>query len=143
MKKRHPNSHAREIALQALYQMDISDKSVEEVKELDWLENPRPDEKVIHYVHTALEGVHKNYQQDEIYIEKYSSVSPTQISKVIKAILHIGLWELRRKAWSHTIIIDDLIELIRQYDNEKSVPYVNGMLDTFYKKEISSNENPP
>ena len=133
--KKHLNSHAREIALQGLYQLKVGQRLLEEeILPLAWL-TEAPVESVQDYARTLLRGIHRNYQKQEASIERHAKKDPSQISSVISAILHIGLYELDSGELSHTIIIDDLLELVRKYDGEESVAFVNGVLDAYYQKE--------
>ena len=107
--KKHLNSHAREIALQGMYQVNVGRKALqEEVMPLPWITED-PAESVRDYACTLLEGVYEDYQKQEAFIKKYSHKDLSQISTVVSAILHIGLYELSVGKLSHTIIIDDLL----------------------------------
>ena len=138
--KKHSNSHAREIALQGLYQLKVAQKSLEEeVLLLGWLTDA-PKESIQDYARVLLKGVHENYQRQEGSIKEYADKDLSQISSVVSAILHIGIYELDFGELSHTIIIDDLLELVRKYDGEESVAFVNGILDTYYREREKKKE---
>ena len=132
--KKHLNSHAREIALQGIYQVSVGQKSLqEEVLALPWIKETLA-QGVQEHACALLKEVYQNYQKQETFIQKYSHKDLSQISAVVSAILHIGLCELARRKLSHTIIIDDLLELVRKYDGEESVAFVNGILDAYHQE---------
>lgn len=139
--KKHLNSHAREIALQGLYQINIGQKSLqEEIMRLDWIQE-LPPQSVQDYARVLLKGVCQNHQRAELLIKKHSHKDLSQISTVVNAILHMGIYELsfkRSEELSSAIIIDDLLELTRKYDGEESVAFVNGILDAYRQEKESS-----
>ena len=134
--KKHFNSHAREIALQGIYQVDVGRKALqEEVMSLSWMRES-PPENVKDYARALLKGVYQDYQRQESLIKKHSHKDMGQISRVVNAILHIGIYELSTGELSQTIIIDDLLQLVGKYDGEESVAFVNGILDSYYREQV-------
>ena len=130
--KKHPNSHAREIILQAMYQIDIGKRNLKDTKKLDLISDT-PLQETQDYVCTLLEMIYKSYDKQNEIIEKYSDKHITQLSTLIKSILHIGITEISNKKIETSIIINDLLELTRKYDGEDSVAFVNGVLDACSK----------
>ena len=129
--KKHKNSYARELALQAIYQLEIGTRTLEEVSTFDWL-SKSPEPKVREYTCHLIVGVQKHAEQAWEYLRQHSHKDISQISTVVRIILRLGLWELQQKKLDHAIIIDDLLELTRQYDGQETVTFVNGILDAFY-----------
>lgn len=130
--KKHPNSHAREIILQAMYQINIGKRSLRDTKKLDWISDT-PLQETQDYVCKLLEAIYKSYDKQNAIIEKYSDMHITQLSTLTKSILHIGISEFNNKQIETSIIINDLLELTRKYDGEDSVAFVNGVLDACSK----------
>ncbi len=133
--KKHQNSYAREVVLQSIYQMEVGKVLLEEVLQFKWLKStPRPE--ILSYTHTLIHSMQQDEDGDIAYIEKYSHKDISQISVIVLIILRIGFAELRSSLVPAHIAIDDLLELTREYDGEESVSFMNGILDTFYQKEI-------
>ncbi len=129
----HPNSHAREIAMQALYQLDVAHHPVKHVLALGWL-NQRPDPEKEQYCLDLIKGVVDNQDALDEVIRSMSDKHITQISIVTICILRIAVFELMRAELDAKIIIDDLLNLTRKYDGDESVPFANGILDRFERE---------
>lgn len=129
-KPRHKNSHAREVVLQALYQAEVGGHSVDEVLKLKWLNTPLESEvqKSAEYMIEAI--LEKQHILDPV-IDSFSEKHTTQISSIVRCILRMGIFEIMEGSVDYRIIIDDLCNLAGRYDTEKSVGFVNGILDQF------------
>ncbi len=133
MKKKHLNSYAREIAMQALYQIELGQKSIDEVLELKWRAR-QPEQEIIEYTSILVRGVYDTVSENTKILSKFSHKSLSQISTIVQAILQIGIFELKKNLQNPIVIIDDLLNLVRKYDGEESVGFVNGILDSFHKE---------
>ncbi len=72
----------------------------------------------------------KNKDEIDPLIEKYASRYPIQkIAKMDLAILRLSIWELMfdRKN-PEKVVIDEAVELAKEFGNEKSYAFVNGVL---------------
>ncbi|MDH5657395.1 MAG: transcription antitermination factor NusB, partial [Spirochaetia bacterium] len=128
--KKHKNSHAREVTLQALYQIDVVNQSLETVLKLSWLnEEPASAEKS--YIYTLIEGIAEYQDEIDDVVDSFSDKDSTQISTIVRSILRIGVFEIMKGELEPGIVIDDLLDLTRKYDGEESVAFVNGILDSF------------
>ena len=127
--KKHPNSHAREVALQALYQVDVADSTEADVLAMNWLNEPLEPIRLA-YCERLIRGVLANRAELDRWIIEHSRKDMTQISTIIRNILRMGIWELRIGEIASSIIIDDQLNLTRIYEGEEAVPFVNGILDT-------------
>lgn len=57
-----------------------------------------------------------------------------KISKIDVAILRLAVWELLQKTQPFKVIIDEAVELAKEYGGESSFSFVNGTLGTVLKK---------
>lgn len=128
--KKHRNSHAREVAMQALYQIEVVNHPVAHVLRFTWLNEPMPAAVHEHCV-DLIQGVTDNWEALDRMIQSVSHKDITQISIINRCILRIGILELMQAKLDPGIVIDDLLNLTRQYDGEESVGFVNGILDRF------------
>ncbi len=131
--KKHKNSHAREVALQALYQMEVADQPVFRVLELGWLNEPMETAASVH-CRFLIQGVVDNWEALGRVLGTYSNKDVTQISTVNRCILRMGFYELMSTELSPEIIIDDLLNLTRKYEGDEAVGFINGILDRFEKE---------
>ncbi len=134
MKSRHKNSHAREVALQGLYQSEIGNTPVSEILLFKWLNEPLDiEEKAL--ATELINGVLDHSPALEQVMAAFSSVDFTQISSIVRCIIKMGIYEMRVTGRDPAIVVDDLLNLARRYDGEQAVPFVNGVLDR-YRKEM-------
>ena len=122
-------SKARRFALQALYQIQLSGCSAAAAEQqfLDDHDMKRVD---VEYFHSVLAGTSEH--RDELV----SLITPTldrpfkELDPVEKAILYIGSFELLyRIDVPYRVVINEAIELARQFGATESHKYVNSILD--------------
>ncbi len=130
--KKYPDSHAREIAMQALYQMKVVKTSLQEANQLSWL-NTSPSEEIREHCLSLISGVLENYDKSIELIQKCSHKDLSQISTLLLCILQIGICELKEGKWNYSMLMDDLLELARKYAGEDAVSITNGILDAACK----------
>lgn len=65
-----------------------------------------------------------------------------KINKVDLAILRLAVYELVvEKSQPFKVIIDEAVELAKEFGNEQSAPFVNGVLGSIVKNESNRNKN--
>lgn len=133
-RKKHKNSHAREVALQGLYQIDVAGQPVSAVLNLGWL-NEMPGAAEMELSKKIIESVCENQKDLDRVVDVFSDKDSTQISTIVRCILRMGIMEIMMGELSGTIIIDDLLDLTRRYDGDESVGFVNGILDGFRREK--------
>lgn len=73
-------------------------------------------------------------------IEKAAGQWPIEkINKVDLAILRLGVWEILEKKEPHKVIIDEAVELAKEYGSEKSPSFINGVLGNIVNEKPESN----
>jgi len=137
----------RIIALQSLYQVDIAEKSLEEIEEFikDYpLLNITPEEKKEEFLDKskdfALELVKivlENLKQiDEIIPNYLKNWKYDRILSIDRNILRMGVAEfLYRQDIPYKVTINEAIELAKRFGDEKSGGFINGVLDNIVKNE--------
>ena len=128
--KKHKNSHAREVTLQALYQMEVADQPLHRLLEMGWLNEPM-EAAAGEYCRALIQGVVDHWEALNRVLENYSDKDVTQISTVNRCILRMGFYELMRSDLGAEIVIDDLLNLTRKYEGREAVSFINGVLDRF------------
>lgn len=56
---------------------------------------------------------------------------------VDRALLRMSIWELNKGETPPKVVIDEAIELAKQFSTEQSAAFVNGVLDTVLKENQS------
>jgi N utilization substance protein B len=125
---------ARELAFQGIYQMDILKEKARTI--IDNLLSERPI-KDIEYFQDVLLGVEGNLQIIDEKIKKYSkNWKLERLSKVDKAILRLATYEILFKEDIPDIVaINEGVELAKNYSNEDSPKFINGLLDQIRKEK--------
>lgn len=125
-----PGRHeARERAIELLYEREVRELSADELLASLPL---RPNA----YAVAALEGVHDNSESiDGLIADFAQGWTVERLPQVDRAILRLAVWEL---AFQHevpaAVVIDEAIELAKEYSTEKSSGFVNGVLDAIAQK---------
>lgn len=139
----------RIIALQSLYQVDIAEKSLEEIEEFirDYpLLNITPEEKKEEFLDKSKEFavelvkvVLENLKQiDEIIPNYLKNWKYDRILSIDRNILRMGVAELLyRQDIPYKVTINEAIELAKRFGDEKSGGFINGVLDNIVKNENS------
>jgi N utilization substance protein B len=64
-----------------------------------------------------------------------------RLSKVDKAILSLGIYELVYTDTPNIVCINEAIELSKAYSDDKVVKMINGVLDNVYHKEVENEQS--
>lgn len=121
--------NARRILLQALYQMQISGHSPEDLagQFSGRLESNGAD---IEYFDELLKTVTASLPELDSQIESFGDIPAAQMDPVEKAVLWIAFAELSHSADVPTkVVINEAIELTKTYGAEGGYKYVNGVVD--------------
>ncbi|WP_026886480.1 transcription antitermination factor NusB [Clostridium beijerinckii] len=123
---------SREKAMELLFGMTLSKDTMEEVVEA-FVENYEGDIKEIDltYVKQVLIGVNNNKEViDKMIQDNLHNWKIERISKVNLSILRIATYELLYdKEVPRGVAINEALEITRRYSDEKSVSFINGVLD--------------
>lgn len=89
------------------------------------------------YIKTVFFGIIEKADELDAYIEKYAKGRKlSRIAKVAKSIMRIAIYEmLYIDSIPASVSINEAVELIKVYDDEKTKGFVNGILNAV-KEEI-------
>ena len=123
---------SRDKTMELLFGMTLSKDTTEEVIE-GFIENYEGDIKDIDltYVKQALIGIQHNIEAiDKIITENLHNWKLDRISKVNLSILRLATYELLYdEQVPRAVVINEALEITRRYSDEKSVSFINGVLD--------------
>lgn len=133
---------SRESALQMLYQWDVGGGSVDKVVAdyFDHLSQDKPQpvdpfaEQLFRAAVEDIEGL------DEIIQRHAKRWSPDRMSKVVRHLLRLAIGELRASQTPHRVVIDEALEIGKRFAGEKSIGFLNGVLEAA-RKEICGSRN--
>ena len=127
-------SELREIAMKVLYQVYIFQDSRQEydVKELIKEQLEVENEFVNELVFNIIEKQNDITKIANKYLLDWKI---DRLSKVDKAILSIGIYELMYTETPSVVAINEAIELSKKYSDEKVTKMLNATLDKIYHNE--------
>ncbi len=122
---------SREIALQALYRIELTGDTSPEALELLWQHFEAPIDargfavELVHGVLADREAI------DRLLAEAAENWSLSRLSRVDLNVLRLAAHELllRDERVPTRVILDEAIEIARRYGGEDSAQFVNGVLD--------------
>lgn len=128
-------SELREISMKVLYQKYILENTSTSfdipslIKEQLEIEND--------FVNNLVNGVINNQDKISSIANKYlMDWNIDRLSKVDKAILSIGIYELIYTDTPRVVAINEAIELSKKYSDEKVTKMLNATLDKVYHNEV-------
>jgi N utilization substance protein B len=78
----------------------------------------------------------KNLKKIDLLIEKSAPAWPLdKLNRIDLSVLRLAVYELEKKENPPKVIIDEAVELAKEFGSENSGSFVNGVLGTIYKKE--------
>ncbi len=141
----------RIIAFQALYSWDVSKSSLDDLLSFSWLqkdseiesgtdstelsENAKEERTFASFI---ISGTISHIDEIDKLIETHlsSSWSMDRISRVSLAILRTSVYEILFQNGSETnIVIDEAVNISKDYDTDDSYKFINAVLDKIGKDE--------
>ena len=127
------------IAMQTLYEWEFRDDvDLAEIEARNIAEYS--DRCESDFVHSIVTGVSKDPDALDKVIDKAGPEWPVdQISLIDKTILQIAIYELKNdKEVPPKVVINEAVELSKEFGGENSSKFVNGVLGTIYKESEKS-----
>ena len=121
--------------MQTLYEWDFrADSDIKEIKARSIAEYDGKCEKG--FVDTLVDGVAKDKEEIDKIVDEAAPEWPIdQISLIDKTVLRLAVFELQNlKDIPPKVVINEAVELSKQFGGENSSKFVNGVLGTIYKK---------
>lgn len=87
------------------------------------------------YSETAKEILKNKIKLDKIIAKSAPAWPIEKINKIDLAILRYAVWEIQKEETPLKVVIDEAVELAKEYGSESSAPFVNGVLGAVYSKD--------
>lgn len=130
-------SKLREIIIKILYQIYIYD-SKHITYDIDLLIKEQLEYEN-EFLDSSVKGVIKNQQEITNIANKYmKDWNIDRVSKVDKAIISLGIYELLYTDTPNIVAINEAVELSKKYSDDKVVKMINGILDNVMHSEIKN-----
>lgn len=126
---------ARELAIQILYQIEMSASDPREVLDLFWKGNETPEE-TRRFAVELVEGTFRNRKEIDQIIEQHSiHWRLARMAVVDRNILRLAVYEL---LYAHdvptNVALDEAIEIAKKFGTSDSSAFINGILDNVAKE---------
>ncbi len=133
-------TRARELAIQALYQLDVQADEL-----LGWVEGffreNTDDELVLRLALDWTRGAWENLRCcDELIAAASIKWRLSRLSQVDKSILRLAVYQLKFcPDMPPKVAINEAIELAKKFSTEQSASFVNGVLDAVLRRLMKGN----
>ena len=134
---------SRKRALQVLFEWDMRGEPIADAIShyYDTLyseeseKRPKPDRFMEELAH----GTVANSEQIDRQIEaKAEHWRLERMAVVDRNILRLAIYELSQQAVPAPVVIDEAIELARQFSNDESLSFINGVLDAVHRQTMAA-----
>jgi N utilization substance protein B len=122
---------ARKRALDAIFAADIRKESPEELLEIthEQVADRQNQDEIFAYAKDLVVGVVENHEEIDDLIETYSEGwSLERMPNVDRAILRIAIWEILHSDTPSGVVVNEAVELAKEYSTEESGGFINGLL---------------
>src|SRR5262249_35439483 len=125
---------ARELALQALYQVDLLGDGQQDARSLAlfWEHfDPAADPEVREFARALVDGVREQRERIDALIARAAEHwRLPRLSRVDLSLLRLGTFELiGRPEIPASVTLNEAVEIARRFGSEESASFVNGVLD--------------
>ena len=130
----------RILAFQALYSWDVSQTPLEDLLKFSWQNAQVPedsDSDETAFARIIVTGAIEHVAQIDELIKNHLSANWTmeRINKVTLAILRMSIYEMEfQKDSQKNIVIDEAVNIAREYGLEDSYKFINAVLDKIGKE---------
>lgn len=131
---------AREVALQALFQLDYNQAEPQEALQHVVSEYETLTDGVAEYAEKLVSGTRQNLQViDDMISKSAHDWTVDRMAGVDRNILRMALFEHRfmGEEVPHGVIINEAVELAKRYGSADSKRFVNGLLGTLLEGKTS------
>lgn len=120
---------ARRMALQALYQWQMSGSDIAEIQaQFDTFNDMR--EVDAHYFHELLQKIPQHLDEVDDWFRPFLDRALDKLNPIELVVLRIGSYELvKRLDVPYRVVIDESLRLAKSFGSEEGHKYVNGVLD--------------
>ena len=129
---------ARILAMQALFQAEFQEKQTAELVKFEWIDYEVPESEQ-NFARKIISGVKESLKEiDNLITEHSKNRDIERISPVNKSILRVSIYQLlyMKDEIPAKVIIDEAIKLAKEYAEDDSGRFINGILDACYKANI-------
>ena len=129
---------AREYAMQMLFQSEMSPQDTQKLEAKFW-KSAKAADTTREFANALFEGAAKEVAGlDEVIAKHAENWRLERLAAIDRAILRLGIYELRQGETPARIVINESVELAKKFSSEDASAFVNGVLDTVRKSLIKN-----
>jgi N utilization substance protein B len=131
-----PRTKARSVALQALYELDLTEHKIGDVLETRF-RYVELNLELQDFASEIVQGVHPIREILDTHIAEHAPEWPIdQISIIDRNLLRIALWEFAVQSKTPLkVAINEAVELAKKFGSESTPRFVNGVLGSLAAQE--------
>jgi N utilization substance protein B len=128
-------THAREAVIQTLYAYEMgNDDAFNQFEEI--LKDKKVKNQKAEFAKKLLKGLTENIDKiDKVIKEHLIDWDFERLDKVDKQILRLGVYEILFTDTPYQIIIDEAVKIAKNFSEDKSKSFINGILDKIAKEK--------
>jgi N utilization substance protein B len=125
----------RELALQMLYQWDLTRYPLPAVQESFWTLNSEVEEEVRQFAESLLAGTLSYLGAIDVLLASHAEHwRVARMATVDRNILRLATYELLYESETpRPVIINEALEIARRFSTPESIHFINGILDSIRK----------
>jgi N utilization substance protein B len=124
--------------MQMLFQSEMSPQDAKKLEAKFW-KSAKAADTTREFANALFEGAATEVASADEAITKHAvDWKLERIAAIDRAILRLGIYELRRGETPAKVVINESVELAKKFSSEDASAFVNGLLDTVRKSLIKS-----
>lgn len=138
-----PRTRARSIALQVLYEFDLSNHPIGYILENRVTELPSLNKDLMDFSRSIINGVIPLIVELDAQVAKYAPEWPVdQVAIIDRNILRMALWELLFCPETPLkVVINEAVELAKIFGSDSTPRFVNGVLGSLVENQNSIKQH--
>jgi N utilization substance protein B len=126
----------RELAMQTLFLWDVAGAN-EEATAQQLVSDGTQDHDVRRDALAMAGGTWSQREQIDVWVERLAPQWPPRRQPgVDRNLIRLAVWELTNTDTPPKVVIDEAIELAKEFSTEQSPGFVNGVLDSVLKEKL-------
>ena len=122
---------ARKRAVDAIFAADLRKVSPEELLELTRVQvaDRQNQDEIFGYAKEIVLGIIETHDEVDELLETYAEGwTIDRMPNVDRAILRVGIWEILHSDTPSAVVVNEAVELAKEYSTEESGGFINGLL---------------
>ena len=124
---------SRAFALQMLFQWEVGRQDPKRIEDRFW-RMVRAEKATRAFADELFEGVvAASAELDQLLQTHADNWRVERMASVDRAILRLAAYELRTKKTPPKVVLNEALELAKQFSSQEAAPFINGVLDSLLR----------